>query len=51
LSIVYDYPRYYEVAFSFRDISHEVDVFEECIKRCAQVPVHTFLEEKGDVVH
>lgn len=44
MSIVYDYPQYYEVAFSFRDISHEVDVFEECIKRYAQVPVHTFLE-------
>ncbi len=44
MSIVYNYPQYYEVAFSFRDIPHEVDVFEECIKRYAQVPVHTFLE-------
>jgi SAM-dependent methyltransferase len=44
VSIVYDQPKYYEVAFLFRDISHEVDIFEECIRRYAQVPVHTFLE-------
>lgn len=44
MSIVYDQPKYYEVAFSFRDISKEVDVFEECIRLYAQVPVHTFLE-------
>ena len=44
MSIVYNYPQYYEVAFSFRDISHEVDIFEECIKSYARVPVHTFLE-------
>jgi SAM-dependent methyltransferase len=29
----YDYPQYYEIAFSFRDIPHEVDVMEECIRR------------------
>jgi SAM-dependent methyltransferase len=44
VSIVYDYPRYYELAFSFRDISHEVDLFEECISRYAKIPVHTFFE-------
>jgi SAM-dependent methyltransferase len=44
VSIVYDHPRYYEIAFSFRDIPHEVDVFEECIRRHARVPVHTVLE-------
>ena len=44
MSIVYNYPQYYEVAFSFRDISHEVDVFEECLKRYSRIPVHTFLE-------
>lgn len=32
------------MAFSFRDISHEVDVFEECIKHYSRIPVHTFLE-------
>jgi SAM-dependent methyltransferase len=42
--IVYDHPRYYDVAFSFRDIPREVDVFEECVRRYARVPVHTFLE-------
>jgi SAM-dependent methyltransferase len=44
VSIVYDHPRYYDIAFSFRDIPREVDVFEECIRRFARVPVHTFLE-------
>jgi SAM-dependent methyltransferase len=44
VSIVYDHPRYYDIAFSFRDIPREVDVFEECIRRYARVPVHTFLE-------
>ncbi|MEW6185232.1 MAG: class I SAM-dependent methyltransferase [Thermodesulfobacteriota bacterium] len=41
---VYDHPKYYEVAFSFRNIPQEVDVFEECIRRYARVPVKTFLE-------
>jgi SAM-dependent methyltransferase len=44
VSIVYDQPKYYEVAFSFREIGKEVDVFEECIKRYARVPVQTFME-------
>jgi SAM-dependent methyltransferase len=44
MSIVYDYPKYYEIAFSFRNLPHEVDVFEECIRRFAKVPVKTVLE-------
>jgi SAM-dependent methyltransferase len=44
MSIVYDHPKYYEVAFSFRDIPAEVDLFEECIRRFARVPMHTFIE-------
>jgi len=30
---LYDNPKYYEIAFSFRDIKAEVDVFEKCFKR------------------
>ncbi len=30
---LYDYPRYYEIAFSFRDIKQEIDFFEECFRR------------------
>lgn len=41
---LYDYPHYYEIAFSFRDISKEVDIFEECIKRFSGIPVKNMLE-------
>lgn len=44
MTTVYDYPKYYEVAFSFRNIPKEVDLFEECIRRYAKIPVNTFLE-------
>ena len=39
---LYDYPRYYEIAFSYRDIGKEVDVMEECIRRFSKIPVHRF---------
>lgn len=41
---LYDYPEYYEIAFSFRDIQAEVDVFEECFKRFSRIPVKSVLE-------
>jgi SAM-dependent methyltransferase len=41
---VYQYPAYYELAFSFRDIPAEVDVFETLIQRYADIPVATMLE-------
>lgn len=41
---LYDYPEYYEIAFSFRDIKAEVDVFEECFKRFSRIPVKSVLE-------
>lgn len=41
---IYDYPDYYEVPFSFRDIPHEVNVFEQCIKLFSRIPVHRVLE-------
>ena len=43
-SEIYNYPEYYDIAFSFRDIPAEVDVFEDCIRSYAKIPVHTFLE-------
>lgn len=44
VSRLYDNPLYYEIAFSFRDIAKEVDVFEECIRQYSQVPVKSILE-------
>lgn len=36
---LYDYPEYYEIAFSYRDIKKEVDVFEECFRRFSKIQV------------
>jgi len=41
---LYDYPKYYELAFSWRDIPAEVDLFEECFKRFSRIPVKSVLE-------
>lgn len=41
---LYSYPRYYEIAFSFRDIRREVDLFEECFRRYSQIPVRRVLD-------
>lgn len=41
---VYNNPKYYEIAFSFRDIATEVDVFEHVIKQYSHIPVSTVLE-------
>ncbi len=41
---LYDYPVYYETAFSFRDIPQEVKVFDECIKQYSRIPVRRVLE-------
>jgi SAM-dependent methyltransferase len=41
---IYDNPLYYEVAFSFRDISQEVDTMERCIKLFSLIPVRRMLE-------
>lgn len=40
----YDHPRYYEIAFAFRDIPAEVDVFEKVIRRFSSIPVRRMLE-------
>ncbi len=41
---LYDYPRYYEIAFSYRDIRKEVDVMEECIRCFSKIPVRRVLD-------
>jgi len=41
---LYDYPDYYEIAFSFRNIAQEAEVFDECIRRYSTIPVRTVLE-------
>src|SRR5688500_1037667 len=41
---VYQNPRYYEIAFSWRDVSAEVDVFEAVIQRYSRIPVVRMLE-------
>lgn len=44
ISKVYDYPRYYEIAFSFRNIPKEVDIFEKSISKYSQISVKNILE-------
>ncbi len=41
---VYDHPEYYEIAFSWRDIPAEVNLFEECYKQYSKIPVKSVLE-------
>lgn len=44
MSNLYDYPKYYEIAFSFRDIPCEAGVFEECFRHFSGIPVKSVLE-------
>lgn len=39
----HNHPRYYELAFAFRDVPHEVDVIEQTIQRHACYEVKRFL--------
>lgn len=41
---LYDYPRYYDLGFSFRDIGAEVDVFEDAFRRFSRIQVKRVLE-------
>ncbi len=41
---LYDNPLYYEIAFGFRDIPSEVDLFEKCFQLFSGVPVKSVLE-------
>lgn len=42
--MLYDYPEYYETAFSFRDIAGETDFIEECIKKYSDIKVSDIFE-------
>jgi len=41
---LYDSPFYYDIAFGFRDISKEVDFFEECIRRFSKIKANKVLD-------
>lgn len=41
---LYDFPDYYDMAFSFRDIPQESEVFDTCIKQHSLIPVRRVLE-------
>lgn len=41
---LYDFPDYYDMAFSFRDIPRESEVFDRCIKQYSLIPVRGVLE-------
>ena len=41
---VYGNPKYYEIAFSYRDIPAEADLLEQVIKLYSRIPVSTVLE-------
>jgi len=44
MSDLYANPKYYEIAFSFRDIAKEADVLQKCISMYSKIPVNTVLE-------
>lgn len=44
MSEVYQSPQYYEIAFSFRNIPAEVNVFAALIKQYSRIPVSSVLE-------
>ena len=42
--MIYDYPRYYELALSFRDIKVEAEFLHSCINSFSTVPVESVFE-------
>jgi SAM-dependent methyltransferase len=44
MSDVYEIPKYYEIAFSWRDISAEVDLFENCFRHHSNIRVKKVFE-------
>ncbi len=42
--LLYDFPRYYEVAFSFRDIAGEARFLHECVHRYSDIKVDRVFE-------
>ncbi len=41
---LYETPYYYQVAFSYRDISKEVAFFEQCIRRFSKINIKEVIE-------
>ncbi len=41
---LYENPKYYEIAFAWRDIISETDLFEKCIEKYSDIPVNSVLE-------
>lgn len=41
---LYDFPRYYDIAFSFRNISREAQLFDECFTRYSKTRIRRVLE-------
>lgn len=44
MNTIYENPKYYEIAFSFRDIPEEVETFERCFRDYTELPVKSILE-------
>ncbi|HEX7319889.1 MAG TPA: class I SAM-dependent methyltransferase [bacterium] len=44
MSKLYENPKYYEIAFSFRNIPKETNIMENCINRFSKIPVKSILE-------
>jgi len=44
IDLIYDYPEYYETAFSFRDIVQEANFLKLAIKKFSSVDVKKVLE-------
>ena len=42
--MLYDYPQYYEIAFSFRDIEAEASFLDSCIKRFSKMTTRDVFE-------
>ena len=52
MSHLYENPKYYDIAFSFRDSAKEVGVIEEAVQRYSRIPVSRVLEFAcGNVPH
>lgn len=41
---IYDYPKYYDVAFSYRDTAYETAIMQRAIEQFSHIPVKTVLE-------
>jgi SAM-dependent methyltransferase len=44
MSEVYQHPKYYEIAFCWRDVGAEVSVFKDVIRHYSRIPVARMLE-------